>query len=137
MTSQCLLYHPQVWQLLMDYLISKFSNYHNIWHCVKSVWIRSFSGPYFPVFGLNTEIYSVNLRIQSECGKIQTRKTQNTDTFYTVWFGISIIDTSRKSKLKGCFNSFRIGVPIIQKLADWLVEEINGLTSKGPPSWKS
>ena len=29
-------------------------------HCVKSVQIRSFSGPYFPVFGLNTEIYSVS-----------------------------------------------------------------------------
>ena len=26
---------------------------------------RVFSGPYFPVFGLNTEIYSVNLPIQS------------------------------------------------------------------------
>ena len=26
------------------------------------------SGPYFPVFGLNTEIYFVNLRIQSEYG---------------------------------------------------------------------
>ena len=25
-----------------------------------------FSGPYFPVFGLNTEIYGVNLRIPSE-----------------------------------------------------------------------
>ena len=24
---------------------------------------RDFSGPYFPVFGLNTEIYVVNLRI--------------------------------------------------------------------------
>ena len=31
------------------------------------------SGPYFPVFGLNTEFYSVNLRIQSEYRKIQTR----------------------------------------------------------------
>ena len=30
-----------------------------------------FSGPYFPVFGLNT--YSVNLRIQSEYRKIQAR----------------------------------------------------------------
>ena len=27
-------------------------------HCVKSVRIRSFSGLYFPVFGLNMEIYS-------------------------------------------------------------------------------
>ena len=31
------------------------------------------SGPYFPVFELNTEIYSVNLRIQSEYRKIRTR----------------------------------------------------------------
>ena len=33
-----------------------------------------FSGLYFPVFGLNTEIYEVNLRIQSEYRKIRTRK---------------------------------------------------------------
>ena len=32
-----------------------------------------FSGPYFPVFGLNAEIYGVNLRIQSEYRKIWTR----------------------------------------------------------------
>ena len=31
------------------------------------------SGPYFPVFGLNIEIYSVILRIQSEYRKIRTR----------------------------------------------------------------
>ena len=31
------------------------------------------SGPYFSVFILNTEIYSVNLPIQSECRKIRTR----------------------------------------------------------------
>ena len=31
-------------------------------------------GPYFPVFGLNTKIYGVNLCIQSEYRKIQTRK---------------------------------------------------------------
>ena len=33
-----------------------------------------FSGPHFPVFGLNTEIYEVNLRIHSEHRKMQTRK---------------------------------------------------------------
>ena len=43
-------------------------------HCLKSVQIRSFSGLYFPAFGLNTVIYSVNFRIQSECGKMRTRK---------------------------------------------------------------
>ena len=35
-------------------------------HCVKSVQLRSFSGPYFPVFGLNTETskspYSVRIQ---------------------------------------------------------------------------
>ena len=35
---------------------------------------RVFSGPYFPVFGLNKKIYSVNLRIQSGYRKIRTRK---------------------------------------------------------------
>ena len=43
-----------------------------------------FSGPYFSAFGLNTERYGVSLRIQSECGKMQTRITPNTDTFYAV-----------------------------------------------------
>ena len=32
-------------------------------HCVKSVRIQSFSGQYFPAFGLNKERYSVSLRI--------------------------------------------------------------------------
>ena len=50
-------------------------------YCVKSVRIRSYSGPHFPAFGLNTERYFVSLRIQSECGKIRTRITLNADTF--------------------------------------------------------
>ena len=45
-------------------------------HCVKSVHIQSFSGPYFPTFGLNTERYGVSLRIQSECGKLWIKKLQ-------------------------------------------------------------
>ena len=53
-------------------------------HCVKSVRIRSYSAPYFPTFWLNTERYRVSLRIQSECGKIRTIITLNTDTFYAV-----------------------------------------------------
>ena len=51
------------------------------WHCVKSVGIRSYSGSYFPAFGLNMERYRVSLCIQSECGKMRTRITPNTDTF--------------------------------------------------------
>ena len=33
-----------------------------------------FSGPYFPAFGLNTGRYFVSLHIQSESGKVRTRK---------------------------------------------------------------
>ena len=51
---------------------------------MKSVRIRSSSGLYFPAFGLNTERYGVSLHIQSECEKIQTTKTLNTDTFHAV-----------------------------------------------------
>ena len=53
-------------------------------HCVKSVRIRSYSGPHFPAFGLNTERFAGSLRIQSECGKMPTRITPNRDTFYAV-----------------------------------------------------
>ena len=53
-------------------------------HLVKSIRIWSFSDLYFPAFGLNTERYSVFLPIQSECGKIRTRKTPNTDAFHKV-----------------------------------------------------
>ena len=42
--------------------------------CVKIVRIQSFSGSHFPAFGVNTEFYSVNLRIQSECRKMRTKK---------------------------------------------------------------
>ena len=44
-----------------------------------------FSGPYFPVCGLNTEIYGVYLRVQSEYRKIRTRKNQFLDTFRAVF----------------------------------------------------
>ena len=47
---------------------------------MESVFIQSFSGPYFPTFRTNTERYGLSLQIQSECGKIWTRKTPNRDT---------------------------------------------------------
>ena len=53
-------------------------------HCVKSFGIRSFYGPHFPAFGLNTERYGVYLRIQSKFGKMRIRKTPNMDTFRAV-----------------------------------------------------
>ena len=62
----------------------KIKKVFRFFHCVKSVRIRNFTCPYFPAFGLNTESYSVNFCIQSECGKIRTRKTPNMDTFYSL-----------------------------------------------------
>ena len=55
------------------------------YYCVKSVRIRSYSGVYFPAFGLTTERYSVSLSIQSECREIlrlspySARIRENTD----------------------------------------------------------
>ena len=51
---------------------------------MKSVRIRSFSGPYFPAFELNTE--RLSLCIQFECRKMRTRKTPNTDNFQAVCY---------------------------------------------------
>ena len=48
----------------------------------KLFWSAFF--PHFPVFGLNTERYEVSLRIQSKCGKMETRITPNTDPFCAV-----------------------------------------------------
>ena len=64
-------------------LLKKLMSCCGRYHCVKIVQIRSFSAPYFPAFGMNTEIY--NLRIQSKYGKIWTRKTTHLDSFQAVY----------------------------------------------------
>ena len=55
---------------------------------VKSICIRSYSGSHFPALGLNMDIYSVSLRIQSQCGEMRTRITPTTDTFHAVTLNI-------------------------------------------------
>ena len=52
--------------------------------CVKSARIRSFSGPYFPAFRLDTERYIVSFRNRFEGGKMRTRKIPSTGTFQAV-----------------------------------------------------
>ena len=82
-------------------------------HCVKNVRIRSYSGPYFPAFGLNTERYGVSLRIQSECGKIRTRITPNTDAL-------------RKDKIaKGLIKLASDALSVVAALSLWVNIEIN------------
>ena len=68
-------------------------------HYLKSVHIRSYSGPYFPAFTLNRGRCSVSLCIQCEWGKILTRITPNKDNFYAV---IIITRNSFSSKMELC-----------------------------------
>ena len=77
-------------------------------HCVKSVRMWCFSGPYLPAFELNTERYSVSLRIQSKCGKIWTRKTPNTDTFHAVLFIYFVLDKNNIEVETSCLIQFFI-----------------------------
>ena len=63
-------------------------------HCVEVSKYGEFSGPYFFVFGLNTKIYFVNLRIQSEYRKIKTRKNSVVRHFsssFTVMTGTCLV----------------------------------------------
>ena len=46
---------------------------HEVTHCVKSVQIRGYFWSVFPVFGLNTKICEVNLRVPSKYKKMRTR----------------------------------------------------------------
>ena len=55
----------------------------------------------FPAFRLNTERYSVSLRIQSKCGNLQIRITPNRDTFHTVYTNIKPYINQREF---GSFN---------------------------------
>ena len=70
---------------------------------MNKVRIRKYSGSYFPGFRLNTERYSISLRIQAEYGKIQTRITPNTDSFYAMF--------KTKDNVNGSFNSDELNKP--------------------------
>ena len=63
--------HFLVTKNLRVQLVFAFPMWYTAWKVSK---YGVFSSPCFPVFGLNTELYSVNLRIPSEYRKIRTRK---------------------------------------------------------------
>ena len=67
------------------------------YYCMKSVPTRRFSGLHFPAFRLNTDIYSVSLRIQSEYAKIRTRKTPNANNFHVTYVTIFILIRVKKN----------------------------------------
>ena len=97
-------YSWRLYQMISQRII--IENNWRIINCMKSVRVWSFSGPYFPAFGMNTEKYGVSLSIQSKCGEIRTRKP---DTFHTVIN--TLIYTTKfdffslllKMKIKACF----------------------------------
>ena len=66
------------------HLYAHFCDRYVSCHCVKSAGIRSFFGPYFPAFRLNTDRWFAFLCILSKYGKIRIRKNPNTDTFHAV-----------------------------------------------------
>ena len=80
-------------------------------HCVKSVRIRSYSGPHFPAFGLNTERYGVSLRTQSECGKMRTRITPKTDTFHAVILLFFFHSRRKRNKRRTRYRQLRSADP--------------------------
>ena len=60
------------------------------YNCVKIARIRSYSGPHFSAFRLNTERYENSVRMRENAGKMRTRITPNTDSFnalYVSYFG--------------------------------------------------
>ena len=90
---------------------------------MKIVQIRSFSGQYFLGFGLNTEIYSVNLRIQSKYGKYGPEKKlvfgqfSHTDVFKNsvndkILYYISIANVTDilLNIFRLCFTSFKTSI---------------------------
>ena len=83
----------------------------NVNNGVKIVPLRSYSGPYFPTFGLNTERYGVSLCILSECGKIRTRITPNMNTFHAV-------DVNVKNMIYMKKITFEIPVHVGAKMAN-------------------
>ena len=68
------------------------------------------SGLYFPVFGLNTEIYGVKLRIQSRYRKIRTRNNSvfghisRSDKIAWKAFRTYPVDTGRKLNVLCTFS---------------------------------
>ena len=85
-----------------------------------------FSGPYFPVFGLNTKIYWGNLGIQSKYGKIWTRKTTYLNTFHE--------ECCHGRTHQGTFSLFPFFFFFFEKqsVAIWLVIRYSSYLSSSP-----
>ena len=79
----------------------------NVW----SVHIRSFSGPQFPAFGLNTERYGVSFHIQSKRRKLRTLFTR------WHWFPCEIIQNFLVNSVSLFISSY-LSCCMLQKLSN-------------------
>ena len=66
--------------IVLQSIFQQKSRKYDELHWVKSAGIQSFSDPFFPAFRLS----NAGKFIQSEWGKVRTRKMTNTDTFLKV-----------------------------------------------------
>ena len=64
----------------------------------------------FSTFGLNTERYFVSLRIQFEYGKVRTRVTPNTDTFYVVIISVLLCNSVNTARLYNREMTIKISI---------------------------
>ena len=81
-----------------DQVVNNLKTSQESYRCVKNVRIWSFLVRLFRM-GLNTERSFVSFCIQSEFGKIRTRKTQNIDTIHVLTIVMSIKVTSPKAPI--------------------------------------
>ena len=73
--------------------------FSSLWHCVKSVRIRSFSDPYFPAFGLNTGRSEYLSVFSPNAGKHKPEKLQ-IQTFFTQSEFLMILSSGYNSAFK-------------------------------------
>ena len=78
---------------------------------MKSIQIRSFSGPYFPVVGLNKDIYFV---FSLTTGKYVPEKTPYLDTFHAVNTDVKWVNLWQPS---GNIISFKVKKILVLKNA--------------------
>ena len=74
-------------------------------HFVKSIQIWKYSRSYFSAFGLKKDRYCISLRIQSKYGKIHSRITPNTDTFYAVANVSPVIYVNRAREINSAIKN--------------------------------
>ena len=90
-----------------------FSDYlfpHKLHHrCLTGFLIRLWNFTLhekFPYSEFFWSVFAVSLRIQSECGKMWTRNTPNTDTFHAVSNKIPLVISVNNSKTPNSLEAF-------------------------------